>query len=149
MITNFTNFKMFESEENGVTFVIDDLIDYAKERPFLKPTKSVIYEFLQKLLLSNNIIVNFYCKHCTKDINGATNYLHSNKIHKGKIRGFGSGVTTEFENNIYLSIDLKRIKYSHEVDTSQPITIYGKISENLKKIIDEINMKRMSNKYNL
>jgi hypothetical protein len=72
--------------------------------------------------------------------------MHSNKIHKGIIYGYGY-VFNGYK--IYLTLHLNRIKYQHEVNTNLPFTIYGEISEHVKNVIDEINMKRNANKYNL
>ena len=90
--------------------------------------------------------MQFYCKHCTEEINGVTNYKHSNKIHKGIIYGCGYGYAID---NINLSFKLKRIKYYHEVDTNKPINIIGNIPVSMISIIDEINIKRRANNYNL
>lgn len=146
-----TKFKLFESEEKETTFVIDDLISYSESGKWLLNSfsKGIIYNFISQLF-SNITLVKFYCKNLTKKVNGETFYIPSNKINKGEIEDAKCGINF-LENNwkISLSINLKRTQYTHEVDTSQPITIYGEIPIKLKSVIDNINMIRTANKYNI
>lgn len=140
-----TNFKIFENIDNETTFILNDLIDY-----YTTDDKKIDTDSLKEFIsfLFRWPIVKFYCKHCTDDINGVTHYIHSKKTHKGKVRGGGYGFN-EDNSELYFSLKLNRIKYTHEVDTSKPITIYGNINPIYLNIIDEINAKRDSNKYNL
>ena len=76
--------KTFEGNQNQErTFIVNDLIDYYNKRDY------EIYNFLLQFITIHSLTVQFYCKHCTEEINDVTNYKHSNKIHKGIIYGCG------------------------------------------------------------
>lgn len=148
-----TNFKIFENDDYNSkesTIILDDLIDYYTDKNN-NVKLAYISAFLDNVI-KFDVLVKFYCKNCYFYENGVMNYAHCNntnkKTHKGFIRGSGRGYNYD-KNEIYLSLTLNRIKYSHEVDTSKPMTIYGKIDPIYLKVIDEINMKKDSNKYNL
>lgn len=146
---------MFENSYNEITFILNDLIDYFH----IDEDTTELDNFIEDLLRwynspnkpSNTFIapvVEFNCKNCTKTIDGVTNYIHMSKKHKGKLNGYGYGF--DYRNKrISLSFNLKRIKYTHEVDTTSPITFYGELPIKVKNIIKEINIKRDSEKYNL
>ena len=137
-----TEFKMFENSDDKITIILNDVIDY------FNSDDDSIRNFIFKLLDYNNKnIVEFDCKKCTMMINGATNFIHSNKHHKGIIRGRGYGFNRDFKY-IYLTLTLKRIKYDHDVDTDSPTTIYGYVPDGIKKIVNDINIKREANKFN-
>ena len=74
--------------------------------------------------------------------------LKIGKSHKGIVNAIGLG-RYDHDNSVYLSLILKRIKYHHEVEVKLPMIIYGNIPDKLEKIIDEINIKKDANKYNL
>ena len=138
-----TKFKLFENTEDKITIVLNDIIDY------FNSNEDSIRNFIFKLLdYNNNNIVEFKCRNCSDMINGTTHYMHLNKNHKGIIRGRGYGFNEEFKY-IHLTLTLKRIKYDHEVDTNYPITIYGYIPDDIKKNINDINIKREANKFNI
>ena len=71
------------------------------------------------------------------------------KTHKGTIRGIGYGFSEFGDKEIFLTLAFKRIKYDHEIDTHQPIIVYGFIPNETQNIINDINIKRHANKYNL
>jgi hypothetical protein len=140
-----TKFKLFESEEKEISFILNDIIDYFDNR------QGYINSFISSLCNNRDIIVKINCKNCTHyNEYGADEYFHSNKVHKGKINGYGLGSSTDDgKKRLHLTLYLKRIKYKHEVDTSKPITIYGEISPSLQETINNINAKRTSIKYNI
>jgi hypothetical protein len=146
-----TKFKIFEKEDqfnNEISFSLDELLEYYTINGDVK--RDSIYSFLHSVLKFDNMIM-FYCKYCQYYDNGSLNYAHCNngeKIHKGLIREVSLGFY-EYDKKIYLSLTLNNVKYSHEVYTSKPITIYGNIDQAHLNIINEINAKRDSNKYNL
>jgi len=138
-----TEFKIFENSEDKITIILNDVIDY------FDGDDDSIRNFIFKLLdYNDNNIVEFDCKKCTMMINGVTNFMHSNKHHKGVIRGRSYGFSNEF-HYIYLTIILKRIKYDHDVDTNSPTTIYGYVPDEIKKIVNDINIKREAKKFNI
>jgi len=121
---------------------LDDIVDYFDSH------EDSIRNFIFKLFNFNNNIVEFNCNKCTDDINGVTNFIHSNKHHKGIINGRSYGFNYDLKH-IYLTLRLKRIKFSHIVDTNSQMTIYGNIPGDIKKIINDINIKRQANKFNI
>ena len=142
-----TQFKIFEDNNIETSFIINDLIPYCHDKvelwgyPFVDDNILEIEE-----LFKNFRTVKFDCEHCTTDINGATSYINSNKSHKGKVRGYGFGLS---DSRIHLTLTLDRIKYRHNVNTDEPIIIYGEISQKLKDIIDEVNLLSNAKKYNI
>lgn len=145
-----TNFKIFEDTNKETTFILDDLIDYYTDNKNNIKT-AYITSFINGVF-KYKVLVKFNCKSCYfYNSEGTLNHAHYSNgriIHKGLIQGTGIGFY-EHEKKIYLSLTLKRIKYSHEVYTSKPITVYGDINPIYLDIINEINAKRDSNKYNL
>lgn len=137
-----TEFKLFENSEDSVTLVLNDIVDY------FDGADDSIRNFIFKLLPYNNNIIEFDCKRCTKMINGATNYFHMNKHHKGILNGMSYGFNYDTKK-IHLSLDLRRIKYHHELNTDSPMTIYGYIPDEVKKVVNIVNIKRQTNKFNL
>jgi len=144
-----TKFKIFEDNAVETSFTIDNLIPYFKDKcelweyPFILDD---IQNLLNRSILGLN--VKFYCLRCTANVDGVRNFYHFNKEHKGKIRGIGSG-TESNRNKIYLTLTLNRIKYTHDVDTSKPITIFGDIPSELKEIIYNSELFSDTKKYNL
>jgi len=137
-----TQFKLFENTGNKVTLTINDIIGY------FNGDNESISDFIFKLLEIKNNVIKFECKKCTEDIKGLNYFMHSNKQHKGVVRGFGYGFNKEF-NYIFLTIKLKGIRYKHDVDTNSPMNIYGIIPDDIKDIIDEININKETKKFNL
>jgi len=142
-----TQFKIFENDNQYTILVINDLIDYYTNDKDIVDA-SLIYDFIEQLMKFKRVI-EFQCLHCTQDVNGITNYFHTNKKHKGKVRGYGYGLQLVDTENVILNVSLDRIKYKHEVDTNKPMIIYGELEEHLKDVIDEINMNNNIEKYNL
>lgn len=138
-----TNFKIFENVDKETTFILDDIYEYYTDDKYISK-KSYISSFI-KNIFKYKTIIQFNCKNCLDYESGVTYHIYSDKIHKGKILGASSGVG----NKIVLTLYLNRIKYSHEVDTSKPITIYGNIDSIYLTVINEINAKKNANKYNL
>jgi len=148
-----TNFKMFEKQEVDEsikhTIILDDMIDYYMQKYKENYCKSGIREFLFSLVYQNNVKFEFFCRKCTfTDDNGATNFADANKSHKGVVNGTGYGFNNDIMT-IFLNFRLSRIRYDHAVDTSKPLTIFGKISKDLEDIIDDVNMISDTKKYNL
>ena len=135
-----TNFKIYENQNVETTFIINDVIDY------FNAEEELIKEFLFEIIKFHNL-VKFHCEVCEDyDINGVRNNMHYNKIHKGIICGYGYGFS---DIGLHLTLHLKRIKYSHEININLPFTIYGELPNDIKKVIGEMNMRRDANKYNL
>jgi len=144
-----TSFKIFENNEIGISFIPNDLISYFENKvelyllPFIDQE---IKEFFNKFLLQSNI--KFSCKVCKKrDMDGTEHILHYNKEHKGKVSGYD--YIKNKKDSISLSINLYRIRNSHEVDTSKPVTIFGEIPEGVKKTIKDLELYLNIYKYNL
>lgn len=137
-----TNFKIFENVDKETTFILNDIYEYYDDKYISKTP--YISSFIRNIFKYKTII-KFNCENCLDYKDGIQLYKHSNKIHKGKILGASSGVG----DKIILTLYLNRIKYSHEVDTSKPITIYGDIDSIYLTVINEINTKKDANKYNL
>jgi len=135
-----TNFKIFENIEKETTFVINDLVDYYNK------DWHKIFDFINDLL--HDKLVFFNCKECRGYINNSFVGIKHNKSHKGIVNSIGLG-HYDHDNSVYLSLSLKRIRYIHEVDVKLPMIIYGDISDNIEKIINEINLIKTTKKYNL
>lgn len=136
--------KKYEENNQKVELIINDLIDYYKsDEPSIRSFIHNLYLFLMK----NKIIIEIFCNRCV-DINNST--AHSHKKHKGILYGYGYGFKNEYGiKEIYLTFNLKRIKYQHQIDTYNPITLYGNISDDIKKVIDDINFQKSIINYNL
>lgn len=137
-----TSFKLFEEIEIKETLIIDDIIDY------FNSDNDRIHNFIFSLFIFNHNVVEFECKKCKAEINGATTYINSHKNHKGIVCGIGYGFDKD-SKQLYLSLTLKRIKYDHDVNTEYPIIIHGCLSDEIRTQIQEINMIAHSKKYNL
>ena len=126
-----TQFKIFENNDTEISFIINDLIPYFQnkvelwELPFIDQN---ILEFLQELF-EDKILVKFNCKICTDKLSGVRNYIASDKTHKGKVTGFGMGFNHHDE--VFITLNLNNIKYSHIVNTNEPIIIYDEIPQKL------------------
>lgn len=139
--------KTYDEESlDQVTFIPNDLIPYFNDKLKGKYIDDAVYDAIHKIIDFSKV-VKFECEHCITDNElGATTYVNSNQQHKGKVRGIGLGMD---DNKIYLTLLLNRIKYSHQVNTDKPITVYGNFDKNSKKIINEIIFFNNINKYNL
>ena len=139
--------RLFENDNIETEISVDGIIDYFTKNG--KVEKVEMQEFIMKLFRWSTI--KFQCHSCTFDNEyGATTTAHMNKTHKGKINGFGYGFNDDYgHKDMHLKFNLNRIKYAHDVDVSKPIIIYGELPDNVKKIVDEINMNTDANKYNL
>jgi hypothetical protein len=137
-----TEFKIFENSEDKVTLVLNDIIDY------FNCVEDSIRNFIFKLLDYNNNIIEFECAKCTDMVNGVTHFININRHHKGILRGRGYGFNYD-EKRIYLALNLKRIKYYHDVDTNLPMTIYGNIPNDIKNIINDLNLIRSAKNFNI
>lgn len=135
-----TNFKIFEDNNKETIFTINDLADYYNK------DWHKINDFINSLLL--NKFVFFNCRECRDYINNNFVGINHKKSHKGLVKAIGLG-HYDNDNSVYLSLTLKKIKYNHEVDVKLPMIIYGSISNELEKIIDEINFIKTTKKYNL
>lgn len=140
-----TKFQTFENIETETELIINDIIDY------FDGDNKIIYDFIMKLFKFNTM-VKVKCKNCTTMNDNrrivTTIYKYSHKTHKGIIGGVGC-VGKSGDKEIFLTLQFKRLKYDHEIDTNQPIIIYGNMPDDVKTIIDDINMKKCAKKYNL
>ena len=141
-------FKIFENENKSISFIPNDLIPYFKDKVefFMLPwIGDKIKEFLNNLLI--NRVVEFDCNKCLEFDRKYYRTTWYNKKHKGLVRGIGYGYNNE--DKIYLTLTLNRIKYDHNVNVNNPITVYGNISDDLLEIIEGANLLSNSKKYNL
>jgi len=153
-------FKIFENQEAKTEINLRDIWE-----EYLTLVSDFDFgEFVSDVFKSGTV-VEFYCKVCTcsdisqwdKDRN--TDYrICSNKFHKAKIKGIGSGGSS----NPYLffsfykeRLNKKKLGFtkngyiSHEVDVDKPIIVYGELSEFAKNVIDKVNIKKASQKFGL
>jgi hypothetical protein len=130
--------KLFEGSNDETVFIFSDVVNY------YDANEQLIYNFILKII-NLNMMVKFNCRVCKYDLNRTVHYIHYNKIHKGIIKGF----EYELSDHINLDLAINNIKFYHEVNTNLPFTIYGKLPDDIKKTIDEINMIRNIKKYNL
>jgi hypothetical protein len=141
-----TKFKIFESENNEITFIPNDLAEYFEDItdislfPWIKDDIKKIFE---AILVGNYI--SFNCFLCAED--KTKNYLYRGKKHKGKVNGYGFGYNNV--NKIYLDLRLSRIRHTHIVDCDKPITISGNIPNKTIDLIEKVNMFKDTKKYNL
>lgn len=145
-----TQFKIFESENNSISFIPNDLIPYYEDNTSIVLSPWIgqdIGIFLEKLLI--NKIVEFSCVKCLeKNIDGWGEYTTwTGRNHKGKVRGISYGYN--WNDKINLNLELNRIKYNHNVDANKSITIYGDISDEFIEIINGTNILSASKKYNI
>lgn len=139
MIKKFENFK---DDEKRQEILFDDLIEYTK------PDSSIrIYNFIEDVWKNGNI-VEFQCNNCVDDDHHIMQFMYSNKTHKGVIRGFGFGYD-EYLEQVSISINLKRIKYKHEINTKTPFIIYGDLPDNIQKIVDDVKIQHDAKKFKL
>jgi len=89
MITNFKIFERQDVDESIIhTIILDDMIEYYIQKYQANYCDSCIREFLFALIYKNDVKIDFFCKDCTfTGENGATNFAHSNKSHKGIVNG--------------------------------------------------------------
>jgi hypothetical protein len=139
--------KLFENDSTETEISIPDVIEYFTKDG--KVEKVEMQEFIHKLFIWST--VKFNCESCVfNNEHGATATAHMGKTHKGKITGFGYGFNDDYgQKKMHLTFTLKRIRYSHEVNTLEPIIIYGELPNHVKKTLDEINMNRDIKRYNL
>lgn len=145
-----TNFKIFENENKSISFISNELVPYYEEITDIVMSPWIgqdIGEFLEKLLMEK--IVEFSCLKCLEENkHGWGDTIRwTGKKHKGLVRGVGYGYN--YDDKIYLTLTLNRVKYSHNVDPNKPITVYGDIPDKLLGIINGTNMLSNMNKYNL
>lgn len=148
-----TNFKKFETNNNNISFIPNDLVIYYENKvdlvdlPFIR---DYVKKFFQKFLIGCNI--HFYCIECTSNNKNDwySSILYNNKEHKGIVKGYGLGINNiKKPATLNLSVTLKNIRHEHLINTYKPITIYSDLPDNILKIIEEINLINNTKKYNL
>jgi hypothetical protein len=134
--------RLYEEIEIETEISIPDIIDYFTKNG--KVEHAEMQAFFMKIFTWT--VIKFQCFSCKYNDHGTTTTAHMHKTHKGKITGYGY----QYGNNeLYLTLHLNRIKYEHEVDVSKTMIVYGKLPNNVKRIIAEINTNRDVKKYNL
>jgi len=106
-------------------------------------------------LLIVDTLVEFNCKNCydkEKNI-----FIDVPQIVKGRINTItecttGYQGTLQHKKRIFVLLSLiltTNDNYIYHVDNKSSFTIYGNITEKQKKVINEMNLTRISNKFNL
>lgn len=133
--------------------ILNDLVRYYEYNldlvmlPFIYDD---IKDFFDDFLLGCK--VEFHCKKCVADpMNGWGVYTKwKNKTHKGIIREYSTGMNyNTVPSSLDLTLTLNRIRHEHIVDTNKPITIYGKLPDDILKIIDDVNIISNTKKFNI
>ena len=141
-----TKYKLYENKETTVSFIPNDLIPYFEDKVDLIMLPWIgddIKNLFNKILMDS--YVEFSCERCREK--GTYNTKHTNKTHKGFIRGWGFGYN--YDNKVNLTLMLNRIRHDHLVDCNKSLTLKGNFSDVELKIINNVNMLSDMKKYNL
>lgn len=151
MITNFKIFEKQDINENIKTsFIIKDLATYFLEK-YGNESDIKIIDFFDSLSKIKNIKIAFECEKCTIKRNlSIIKYINWYKFHMGVIDKIICDSNIKYDRLLVdLNITLKRIKYTHDVDTEKRFYIIGELPQSFQNILDDFEIYKSSKKYNL
>jgi len=141
-------FKIFEEVENETTFFLNDLMIYYNKN------QTKIKKFIIDLLTPGKVVKFNYKYAYNKN---TSTFLPINKEHIDIIYsidecniGYKGTLQNKISQFVVLTITLKNnIDIEYRIDVNLPFTVYGDITRKQKIVIDELNLIRKTNKFNL
>jgi len=143
-----TNFKVFENVENETTLILNDLMIY------YNGNQNKIKKFITDLLAPGKVVkFNFNYGYDNSlfefipIVEGCTGII--DKVHECTV-GYKGTLQHKEKEFVILSLILKNYpNIEYRINVNSPFTIYGNITEKQKIIIEELNLIRNANKFNL